>query len=148
MELARSRLKRNLEQTPPRIKPSARKFQLKTSFVKDYLKLIPTLTMAMLGYFLLWLLLNFIYPNQIRNWFFPNSYLPFHLILGFSNFFLFSFISQRKLWGFFFSVLIGWLMFLQLQQINFDFLSLVSALGLAIFASFWWQVLQRFNQKK
>ncbi len=152
MQLARSRLNRNQPDQvthPIQVNKHNNIKQKKLSnLLKAYLKLIPTLTIAMISYFLLWLLINYIYPEKIQNWLFPNSYLPFQLLLGLGNFFLFSFIGKRKLWGFFASVLIGWLVLLKLQKITIDFWAITSALTLATIASFWWLIIQHFNQKK
>ncbi|MFZ5437943.1 MAG: hypothetical protein ACOZAK_02730 [Patescibacteria group bacterium] len=148
MQLAKSRLK-NTSLVQPAIKnrEPLNKQQKKTlQPLQNYLQLIPTLTMAMLCYFGLWLLIKFIHPTVIQNWIFPNSYLPFHFLLGLGNFFLFSFLGRRKIWGFFSSVLLGWLAFLQLQQIELDFWAIGSSLVLAITASFWWLVIKIFNK--
>lgn len=150
MKQARSRLKKDFSSQQP-IKNSRQAIKPKVSrneTIQNYLQLIPTLTMAMLCYFGLWLLIKFIYPSSIQNWIFPNSYLPFHLLFGLGNFFLFSFISRRKIWGFMVSVLIGWLVFLKLQQIEIDFWAISSSFILAITASFWWMILQFFNKNK
>jgi hypothetical protein len=152
MQLARSRLNRNQpDQVTHHLqvnKPANLKNKKLGNLVKDYLKLIPTLTIAMISYFLLWLLINYVYPEKIQNWLFPNSYLPFQLLLGLGNFFLFSFIGKRKLWGFLSSVLLGWLVLLKLQKITIDFWAVLSAVSLALVASFWWLIIQHFNRKK
>jgi hypothetical protein len=146
MNQARSRLNRNLtsHQESKRASRKDRKFP---SSIKKYINLIPTLTTAMFAYFLLWLMMNSIHPTKIQSWLFPNSYLPFHILFGLANFFLFSFLFQRKIWGFFFSIIIGWLLFLKLQQINIDFWGLTSAISLSIVASFWWIIIKFISKK-
>lgn len=146
MSQARSRLKRNTT-SQQETKRVVKKSKKTPATLKQYLDLIPTLTVAMFSYFLLWLLMNYIHPTKIQNWIFPNSYLPFHILFGLANFFLFSFLFQRKIWGFFISIFIGWLLFLKLQQIELDFWSIIVAFTLATGASFWWMILKFFSKK-
>ena len=96
----------------------------------------------------LWGVMQYVYPETFQNWIFPNSYLPFHLLFGISNFFLFSFLTHRKFWGFFLTVFIGWIVFLKLQNITLDTWGLGSAFVLSIGASFWWSILNWFEKKE
>jgi len=144
MSLAKSRLKTDSQLKTREPLPKKR---IVSGAINNYLELIPTLTMAMFCYFLLWLMIKFVHPQLVQNWIFPNSFLPFHLIFGLGNFFLFSFISRRKFWGFFFSVLFGWLIFLKLQRIEIDIWGIGSAVALSIGASFWWSLISFFSKK-
>jgi hypothetical protein len=144
MKLAKSRLKTNSQ---PKTRKSLPRKKISFGGINNYLELIPTLTMAMICYFLLWMMMRFIHPQLIQNWIFPNSFLPFHLIFGLGNFFLFSFLSRRKFWGFFFSVFFGWLVFLKLQKIDIDIWGVGSAIALTIGASFWWSLISFFSKK-
>ncbi|NCN45498.1 MAG: hypothetical protein COU63_02765 [Candidatus Pacebacteria bacterium CG10_big_fil_rev_8_21_14_0_10_36_11] len=145
MQLARSRLNRQPVQQNHIVKPKLNLSWLE-KWLKESFNLIPTLFIAIGFYLGLWFLMQNVQPTLIQNWIFPNSYLPFHLILGIGNFFFFSFLTHRKFWGFFWSVLIGWLIFIKLQQINLDFWGIGSGLILAIGSSFWWSLVNHFKK--
>lgn len=148
MQQARSRLSKTtkIDRSPDKLRE--KKKTISSKWIKDSIQLLPTLVIAILGYMTLWGVMQYVYPETFQNWIFPNSYLPFHFLLGISNFFLFSFLTHRKFWGFFLTVFVGWIIFLKLQNITLDIWGIGSAVILAIGASFWWSLLNLFGNKR
>lgn len=104
-------------QARSRLKPK------KEPFFKKYLSYIYCLLISLLGYFLLYLLISKVYPAQIQNFLFKNSYLPFFLLLFLANFFFFTFIFLNKKIGIIVAFLINLLLYFRINNINFDLLS-------------------------
>lgn len=95
-------------------------------FFKKYLNYTYCLLLALLMYFLLYLLISKIYPNQIQNFLFKNSYLPFFSILFLANFFFFTFVFLDKKIGIIISFLINLLFYFKINDINLDLISVVT----------------------
>ncbi len=75
--------------------------QLK-KFFKNYLAYLQVLTLAIIFYLGTGVLLNYVEPKSIANWFWPDSYLPLQLLIFGGNFFLLTFLTQNRrlgLWG-------------------------------------------------
>jgi len=104
-------------QARSRLKPK------KPPFFKKYLSYIYCLLISLVGYFLLYLLVSKIYPNQIQNFIFKNSYLPFFLLLFLANFFFFTFLFLNKKIGLIIAFLINLLLYFKISDISFDFMS-------------------------
>ena len=106
-------------QARSRLKPK------KPPFFKKYLNYIYFLLLAILMYFLLYLLVSRVYPNQVQNFIFKNSYLPFFSILFIANFFLFAFVFLNKKIGIIVSFLINLLFYFKINDINFNLSSIL-----------------------
>jgi len=104
-------------QARSRLKPK------KAPFFKKYLNHIHCLLISIVGYFLLYLLISKIYPAQIQNFLFKNSYLPFFLILFLANFFLFTFMFLNKKIGLINAFLVNLLLYFKINDLSFDIMS-------------------------
>lgn len=113
-------------QARSRLKPK------KEPFFKKYVSYIYCLLISLAGYFLLYLLINKIYPAQIQNFLFKNSYLPFFLILFLANFFLFTFVFLNKKIGLVSAFLINLLLYFKINDINFDLMSFLAIILISI----------------
>ena len=116
-------------QARSRLKPK------KPAFFKKYLNYIYCFIIALIIYFLLYLLISNIYPAQIQNFLFKNSYLPFFFMLFFANFFLLTFIFLNKRIGLINSFFINLILYFKINDLYFDLASiLVVILIIAILA--------------
>ena len=106
-------------QARSRLKPK------KPPFFKKYLNYIYCLIIALVIYFLLYLLISKIYPAQIQNFLFKNSYLPFFFILFFANFFLLTFIFLNKKIGLISSFSINLILYFKINNLHFDLASIL-----------------------
>jgi hypothetical protein len=117
--LARSRLKRNLEESHSSFpKPESREKELssvfravKSSYSKHYLLLV----LAVISYSSVGYILHNIPPEQIAHVPLPLAYAPLHIPLFLGNLFLFSFIFLHTRRGFLFALFISLVTFLKLQ---------------------------------
>jgi len=109
MSRARSRLKKSFDSNHP-TKP-------KGSLLKKYWCHRSTLLVSLPFYGGVLFYLHFIYPEQIRNFLFPNSYLPLHFYLFVGNFFFFSFLLLSSRRGLVLSLMVTTLLFLKLQTV-------------------------------
>ncbi len=109
-------------QARSRLKPK------KAPFFKKYLSYIYCLLISLVGYFLLYLLISKIYPNQIQNFIFKNSYLPFFLILFLANFFFFTFLFLNKKIGVVIAFFINLLLYFKINEISFDSASVLTVI--------------------
>jgi hypothetical protein len=110
----------NMEQNYAR----SRRKPVKDPFLKKYFRYIFCLIIALIAYLSIYLLLKNVYPSQIQNVLFANSYLPFFTLLFIANFFLLTFLSHNSRLGLLGAFLINFLFYLKINQIKFDFLSL------------------------
>jgi hypothetical protein len=97
----------------------------KPPFFKKYLSYSYCLFIALFAYFLLYLLISKIYPSQIQNFLFKNSYLPFFALLFIANFLLFTFLFLNKKIGLTISFFMHLLIYFRLNQLRFDFASVL-----------------------
>lgn len=102
----------------------SRKKPSKEPFFKKYLHYIFCLIIALIAYFSIYILVKNVYPSQIQNFLFTNSYLPFFALLFLANFFLITFLSLNSRLGFLGAFSINCLFYLKANQIKFDLLSL------------------------
>lgn len=87
----------------------------------------PLLVLAAMFYAGTALLLTRLHPEAVRHWLFPDSFLPFHILLFLGNFFFFTFLTVRKRWGLFLALSFQWLLILKLQGFLLDGWALLSA---------------------
>lgn len=106
-------------QARSRLKPK------KEFFLKKHLRYIFSLFVALIAYFLLYLLISKVYPSQIQNFLFKNSYLPFFLLTFIANFFFFTFLLLNKNLGLIIAFFINLVLYFKVLSIEFDFLSLL-----------------------
>lgn len=109
-------------QARSRLKPK------KDFFLKKHLHYILSLFIALIAYFLLYLLISKIYPSQIQNFIFKNSYLPFFLLTFIANFFLFTFLLLNKNLGLIIAFFINLMLYFKIVNISFDLLSFLTIL--------------------
>lgn len=130
-------------QARSRLKPK------KPSFLEKYFQHIFCLLIALFAYFLIYLLLNKIYPTQIQNFLFKNSYLPLILLIFIANFFLFTFFSLNKRFGFIVAFLISLLFYFKISNIFFDFSCFLTLLfiGLTLIILAFFEQIKKLNQK-
>ncbi len=104
------------------------------SFLKKYWHYIFCLFIAIFCYFLLYLLLSKVYPNQIQNFIFKNSFLPLFSLLFIANFFLFTFFFLNKKIGFIFAFIINLILYFKISHIYFNFAAIlaIALLGLIL----------------
>lgn len=154
MQKARSRLQRSAAVTPPSSAPRPtpaptrlrrpQKSAPKVSFegVKSRARFLPLFGVALVAYGGIFWLITRISPEQVRDWLFPGSFIPFHILLASGNFFFFTFVTLRKRWGVFAALGIQWLLFLKLQGFTLDLWAWGSA-GLigagGYFLRTWWK---------
>lgn len=91
--------------------------------LKKYWHYAFCLVVAILSYFLLYLLLNKVYPGQIQNFLWPNSYLPFFITLFVGNFFLITFIFLDKKIGLTLAFMINLTFYFRINHIIFNLLA-------------------------
>lgn len=92
---------------------------------KKYLQYIFCLFVALIAYFLIYLLIKNVYPTQIQNFILKNSYSPLILLAFVANFFLFTFILLNKKYGLIIAFIINLIFYFRLNQINFDLAGLL-----------------------
>ncbi|GEM_PF-5309680 len=102
----------------------SRKKPSKEPFFKKYLHYVFCLIIALIAYLSIYILIKNVYPSQIQNFLFTNSYLPFFVLLFIANFFLITFLSLNSRLGFLGAFSLNCLFYLKINQIKFDFLSL------------------------
>ncbi len=105
----------------------------KEPYFQKYLHFVHCFFIALLTYFLLYLLLSKIYPHQIQNFIFTNSYLPFFLLLFLANFFLFTFLFLNKKIGLSIAFSINLLLYCKINHLLFNW-SNVLIIALLIFS--------------
>lgn len=116
MEKAQSRLKIKLDKQQIGIK----------SFWKKYFVHLPTLLMGILFYSGVFLLVNNVYPQKIKDFLIPNLYLPLQLLLFLGNFFFLSYLWLNSRRGLLISLLINcWLFFKLLKVSNYQFILII-----------------------
>jgi len=101
-------------QARSRLKPK------KDSLLKRYLHYVFCLLIALFAYFLIYLLLTKVYPNQIQNFIFKNSYLPLFLLISIANFFFFTFLLLNKKHGFIIAFIINLILYFRISHIYFN----------------------------
>ncbi len=145
MKKAKSRLKpKQNEPVPSGKRPRRTKKRFSLPVWKRYLNYLPTLVISLPFYGGIYFLLINFYPNQLRNWLLPNTYLPLQLLLFIGNFFFFSFIFLKASYGLLLSLWFGWSLFLKLQPIeNYLMVSGFSLLVVAVL-----EIISRFLTKK
>lgn len=104
-------------QARSRLKPK------KEPFFKKYLNYIYCLLISLIAYFVLYLLISKVYPSQIQNFLFKNSYLPFFLNLFIANFLFFTFIFLNKKIGLIIAFFINLIFYFKINNFNFDLIS-------------------------
>ncbi len=120
----------------PLIKKSTAKKIPQPKTINKYLKFLPLLLVSMLLYSsIFWLVAN-IYPHEISNILFPNSYLPFTLLLFFANLLFFSYLMLNTRRGLILSLVIAILVFLKLQRVIFEWNWAVPLIGSAAIFEF------------
>lgn len=92
-----------------------------------YSPYLPTLFVGVALYIVVGYILLNVHPTSWQNILFPNSYLPFHLVLFLANFFVFSFLLLSSRRGYLAACVLGILVFLKLQQVQLP-LELLGAL--------------------
>lgn len=107
---ARSRLKKNQPKEFP---------------FKKHLQYGFSLLIAILLYLALYFLMSKVYPSQIQNFIFKNSYLPFFLLLFVADFFFFTFLFLNKNIGLLIAFAINLILYFKTSQIAFSFSSLL-----------------------
>lgn len=101
-------------QARSRLKPK------KEPLFKKYLHYIFSLLIALFFYLLIYLLLTNIYPSQIQNFIFNNSYLPLFLLISIANFFFFTFLLLNKKHGFIIAFIIDLILYFRISHIYFN----------------------------
>ncbi len=76
------------------------------------------LVFATIGYAGVWYLLRTVYPSEIANVLFPQSFLPLQLALLVGNFFAFSWLFMNSARGLRASILVGVFLSLKLQHVE------------------------------
>lgn len=85
--------------------------------LKKYLTHLPTLILALIGWWSVYYILVAIHPSSIRNLIIPNSYLPLLMAFELANFFTWSFVFLNSRRGLIISLYPATLLFLKLQQV-------------------------------
>lgn len=131
----KKRVRPPVSKNPAVGKPAIRKIAGSKKSEK-YLKFLPLLLVSMLLYLsIFWLVAN-IYPNEIANVLFPNSYLPFTLLLFFANLLFFSYLMLNTRRGLILSLVIAILVFFRLQRVIFEWSWTAPLLGSAAIFEF------------
>lgn len=107
-----------------------------TPQIRRYIRAIPCLLIALCFYSALYYLMHAVYPNQVQDWLFPNSYLPFMTLLLFGNFFLFTFVTLSARYGLLLALTSNWLIYIRLLTISFDLYAWGSGLVLMMILYF------------
>lgn len=113
-------------QARSRLKPK------KSPFFKKYLSYVYCLLIAVVAYSTLYLLINKVYPSQIQNFLFKNSYLPFFLNLFVANFLFFTFVFLNKKIGLIIAFFINLIFYFKINNIHFDLISCLFILLITI----------------
>jgi hypothetical protein len=92
------------------------KFTKIVQFILGYSQYLQLLIIAAFLYLLTWLLVNYIAPETVADWFWPDSYLPFQILLGLGNFFGFTFITQSRRFGLWAAIVIATILFFKLAH--------------------------------
>ena len=133
---ARSRLQPKATKPDSHRKPIGRAAIKSLPSLGRHWRFLPLLIIAVAFYAGLYRLMRSVYPGQISDWLLPKSFIPFHLLLFFGNFFFFTFLTLSKRWGVFIALALEWLVFLKLQSVVLDVWALSSAV--VIGTSGWW----------
>lgn len=96
------------------------------SFLKKHWHYVFCLFIAIFCYFMLYLLISKVYPGQIQNFIFKNSYLPLFVLLFIANFFLFTFFFLNKKIGFIFAFIINLILYFKISHIYFNFATIMA----------------------
>lgn len=88
-------------------------------FFAGYYQYLQIFIIAIFFYVLAFLLLRFVYPEQIANWLLPDFYLPLQLTLLGGNFFFFTFVTQNRRLGLWLALSIFLWLFFRLQHFVF-----------------------------
>lgn len=112
-------------QAPSRRRPKEIKKSVNLKFLKKYWHYIFCLFIAIFCYFLLYLLLSKVYPSQIQNFIFKNSYLPLFLLLFIGDFFLFTFLFLNKKIGFVLAFMVNFILYFKISHIYFNFAAIL-----------------------
>ena len=126
-------------QARSRLKPK------KEPFFKKYLAYVYCLLIAIVAYFALYILVSKVYPSQVQNFLFKNSYLPFFLNLFVANFLFFTFVFLNKKIGLIFAFFINLIIYFKINNIYFDLISYLFILlttGVLIFLIFFENIKQ------
>lgn len=111
---------------PPKIRRSP---AVPSPTIQRYLRHLPILFFSLIFYGTLIFLTKNYYPDAIRHFILPNTYLPFQLLLFLANWSLFSFIFLHTRRGFLISLILQMLIFLKLQQISVTPVLVLSIVG-------------------
>lgn len=98
---------------------------------KKYLKHLPTLAIALLGHWLLYILMSRVRPEQVQNILVPNAYLPVLALFAISQFFLWSYVFLHRRRGLLTAVFCTTSLFLRVSNFAWDWRLIV---GLIVFA--------------
>jgi hypothetical protein len=101
-----------------------KEIKLDFSWLKDWFgvrrsKLSALIISVLLTWFLSTLLHNY-YPNQLRDWLIPGSYLPFLILLGLVQLYLYSYLFMSTPRASVISLGVCWLVWLKLHQFQID----------------------------
>lgn len=100
---------------------------------------IPQLIIGLIAYLISWYLVNHYYPEELKNLFWPGSYLSLIGLLGIGHLYFMSFLTLKPRFALFFSLGLSWIFWLKLHhfEINFPIVSfsLLASFGLNWFFS-------------
>ncbi|MBD3279789.1 MAG: hypothetical protein GF390_03715 [Candidatus Pacebacteria bacterium] len=112
MPKAKSRLKKTSRKKHRRAQNSWLK-----KLLIAYLTHLPTLLLGLLFGAITYYIITQVYPEQIKNWLLPASYLPLLIVFFLTNLFVFSFLLLKTRHGLWISSLLTILLFLKLQLV-------------------------------
>ena len=104
-----------------------------SKFLAGYYTYLQILVIAIFFYALTFLIFRFVYPSSLANFFLPDLYLPLQLTLFAGNFFFFTFLTQNRRWGLWFSLIICLWLFFKLQHFVFTLPLTVAWIATSIF---------------
>lgn len=148
--LAKSRLKSSgtAEQSGEQLVPAKKKSVQQLDLVAKYKSKISTLLIGIFFLFLLVVFLNTVQPNQVQNFLFQNSFLPFLLLIGISLFFITSFLLLNSRRGLFISVGVTLGLWVKLTNPENILLIICSATALVIWFSSFEIILLKIKRKQ
>lgn len=149
-EKARSRL--NIEAKKTKLNRSllTPKIEINTflNFFKKYFQHVQTLLLSLPGIVLTFFILTSVYPDDIKNFLIPQSYLPLLISFFAGSFFLLSFIFLNTRRGLWLSVYLTLLLFFKLQMVTYDFFSIGIPLMFFGILELSWMLFLKNNTKK
>ena len=98
------------------------------SWIKNYAYHLPTLLMAIPGYFWFYTLLTTKYPREIQDTWLPNTYLPVLISFYWGTFFLLAFVLLHTRRGLILSALLTTYLYFRIQQVIWNGWSILAPL--------------------